>query len=86
MNNFIYLITEHAEINKTAQIAINFWNAECSPGIMQMSSEQDKICCANFHVLYIALCLQQIVFSVFLFNIFCQHTYMTRGEMRNSIQ
>lgn len=86
MNNSISLITEHAVINNTAQIAINFWKEECSPGIRQVSSKQDKICCATSHVLYISWCLQQVVFSVFLFNIFCQHPYMRRGEMKNSFQ
>lgn len=42
MNNSISLITERAVINKTAQIAVHFWNAECSPGVIQMSSKQDK--------------------------------------------
>lgn len=86
MNNSISLITVHAVINKTAQIAVHFWNAECSLGIIQMSFKQDKICCATFHILHIPLCLQQVVFSVFLFNTFCKHSYMRRGEMSNSFQ
>lgn len=63
MNNSISIITEHGVINKTVQIAVHFWNAECSPGIIQMSSKQDKFAVQPsmsciYHYVFRGLCSQ----------------------------